>query len=161
MVNEVDWQTNIIKRLKKEGHYAKKWATQYNVGVPDLILSFREYGAYFTECKLEKQWLKNTSRTIQYKPKQRDEAHNLLAAGSRAFGIVIIHNGPTKVWICPTVMPKPREQFQTELQTLLRCSYDWRTKRCTIPDLFKDTPIRLSSFLSMAYERTIAPVYDV
>ena len=60
-MNEVGWQSKILKRIKKEGGWGKKWATSYTVGVPDLILSFEEKGVCVTEVKLEKDWNTNTS----------------------------------------------------------------------------------------------------
>lgn len=156
MANEVDWQTKIIKRIKKEGGYGKKWATQYNVGVPDLILIPNVWTSVFTECKLEKEWYKNTTRTIAYKPKQCVEAQEINKSGGIAFGLIIIHNGPTQITLCPTPMPDPRRKFRTDLRELLRTAYDWRTSVSRINGETVSVPMGLGLFLKQAYETTIA-----
>lgn len=162
MVLEVDWQRRILKRIRQEGGWGHKWATSYTVGVADLVVTSPHWqGTALIECKLEKNWHKNTQRTIAYKPKQKEEAHGNIAAGGMAFGIVVVHNGPSDVKICPTRMPGPREKFRATLQDMLRTSYDWRTKLATCNGTQSPVTEELSSFLSVAYHSYIKPTYQI
>lgn len=94
MLNEVKWQTKFIKRIRTEGGYARKWATQYTVGVPDLIAVLRhefESQCHFFEVKLEKNWFKNTNRTIDVSAKQLFELRSLQDAGANVAVVLIAH----------------------------------------------------------------------
>lgn len=86
-MNEVKLQTKLIKDLRKGGAYAKKWATQLSVGVPDII-AVVEGLTVFTECKFEKGWNKNTARTIKLSPKQMHELNALRDAGANVVVVV-------------------------------------------------------------------------
>lgn len=130
MVKEVDWQYKIIKKLRGEGSYGRKWATQLTVGVPDLVLSFKSpffarEGLYLCEVKLEKGWKKNTKRTIALKPKQADELNNALEASGRAFVLVVVYHGPLDVWLAPVPVPPRREAMQITRDTLLDGAFKW------------------------------------
>jgi hypothetical protein len=50
-MRENDDQADIIKSIKAESGYAKKWATPYTVGVPDLVGSLPSVGCFLMEVK--------------------------------------------------------------------------------------------------------------
>ena len=54
MPNEVTWQRKVIVKIYVEGGWARKWATQLSVGVPDLIVAHEQFGLAGIEVKLEK-----------------------------------------------------------------------------------------------------------
>jgi|SRR5580765_8770342 len=79
-MRENDDQLDIIRSIKAEGGYAKKWASRFGIGNPDLICSLPGIGIFLLEVKTEKG--KVTS-------KQEFELENWRKAGGLAFvGIV-------------------------------------------------------------------------
>lgn len=100
-MKEVAWQSKIIKRLRSEGAYARKWATQYAVGVPDLIIvgmagmNFLQVSAsMFVEVKIEKNWGINTRRTINLSKKQIVEIAAIHKAGGIVRVMVVLEHAP-------------------------------------------------------------------
>lgn len=122
-MQEVDWQTKIVNRVKEQGGYGAKWATQFSVGKPDLILTHGD--TLFVEVKYETDWFKNTARTLGFTSKQNLEAQRINEAGGRCFGLVVIQNGLRDVKLCPVEMPDPRSQLRIKLQILQSERYDW------------------------------------
>lgn len=45
-------QLDIIKSIQTEGGYAKKWASMYGVGNPDLVCALPGIGNFLMECKM-------------------------------------------------------------------------------------------------------------
>jgi hypothetical protein len=128
MAKEIDWQRHIIKRVREEGGYGKKWSSSFTVGPPDLILALPGFGALFVEVKLEKGWSSDTARTIDFSEKQKEEAQQLNAAGARCIGLVVIYGGPQNVNLAPVAMPPPREKLRVRLSDLRKNEYSWRTR---------------------------------
>jgi hypothetical protein len=95
MAKEIEWQTKIIKRLRKEGGYAKKWASTWSVGVPDLIVSHAALkGLVALEVKLMRDWKTNTTRKVELTPKQVHELNLIQAGGGRASVLLVLeHEG--------------------------------------------------------------------
>lgn len=48
---ELKDQLDLINTIKKEGGYAKKWATHFAVGVPDLVCALPGVGNFLMEVK--------------------------------------------------------------------------------------------------------------
>lgn len=127
MAKEVEWQTKIIKRIRSEGGYAKKWATQYSVGVPDLVtvLNDEQSGlaaSHFFEVKLEKSWFKNTSRKIKLSEKQKYEISALAKAGARVGVILLAHlhdDRDPSVVVVPSRLIQPKEDLIVERNPLV------------------------------------------
>lgn len=90
MANELEWQSRIIKSVRRQGGYGRKWATQLTVGVPDLVLSFQGIGPFFMEVKLLRNCVHDFDRKIGLQPKQMHELAMLNKAGAEAFvGVVV------------------------------------------------------------------------
>lgn len=84
MPTELEWQRRIIKSAKKQGGYGKKWASQFIVGAPDLVLSFPQLGPLFMEVKLLRDVNQNIEwqRKLEVTKKQRHELQELRNAGA-------------------------------------------------------------------------------
>lgn len=155
MVKEVDWQTKLIEQIKRENGYGKKWATQWAVGVPDLILSIKDWGLVTTEVKLEKGWNKDTVRTIQFTTKQKEHAAKIVRADGICFGTVVVYNNPRDVAICPVPMSHPRKKLCVRLSELLKTSYHWQTGIHHIGGVEGTSSLTLGEFFRLAYNLTI------
>ena len=64
MPNEVEMQSKICRLVNEGGGFAKKWSSAYLAGVPDLILSLPGIGGVLMEIKYERNWTKNTARSL-------------------------------------------------------------------------------------------------
>ena len=130
-MNEVGWQSKILKRIKKEGGWGKKWATSYTVGVPDLILSFEEKGVCVTEVKLEKDWNTNTKRTLKLTEKQLDNLNKIRDAGGLGFVTLVVDNGSREQWV--SIYPAPKMGEKLEVQghyaTSNQTALNWKSKK--------------------------------
>jgi hypothetical protein len=111
MGKETQWQSKILTRVRGEGGYGRKWATQYSVGVPDLITATQR-GVLFIECKYEGDWNKATSRKIKFSEKQKEQAWliNESMEAQQCIGLVIAHSpaffhGVSKVRLIPVRVP--------------------------------------------------------
>jgi hypothetical protein len=129
MASELKWQTKIIKRIRDEGGYARKWATQFAVGVPDLItIGAKPVGAMFIECKFEKDWNTKVTRTIAFTPKQKAEAV-LINEWGVCFGLVVVHSPKLYPFphaiLFPVVIPLPDQTLR--MTPLVGPGYSWKS----------------------------------
>lgn len=85
-MKEIDVQRRLINSIQATGGFARKWASPYSVGVPDLIASVPEVGMVGIEVKFLKRWSKDTGRTV----KLTDKQHDVLAKLNRAGGKVAV-----------------------------------------------------------------------
>lgn len=125
MANEVTWQRKIIKRLCDEGGYGKKWATAYAVGVPDLILVTGALGLLVAEVKLEKNWNKNTDRTLGITSKQKKELNDIRDAGGSACVLLIVQQSPTQSYLNAFAPPGRRGVLTLSRDKALSGAYVW------------------------------------
>ena len=97
MVLETEWQRRICKRINVEGGYAKKWSSQYSVGVPDLIV-IRFGATYFFEVKkIEVPDLdKPVSRKLGLTDRQHEEMRRIEEAEGRAWVWLVVEEKATK-----------------------------------------------------------------
>lgn len=91
MPSEIEFQSQIITAAKRQGGHGRKWSSQFQVGVIDLVLSLPRAGVVFMEVKLErinsdKAW----NRVISITEKQREELYRWEDSGALAvIGIVV------------------------------------------------------------------------
>ena len=90
---ELNWQRKIVQSVRMQGGYGKKWSSTYAVGVPDLILSLPDIGAFFMEVKLEHSLPVVFDRKIKTTEIQKHELASLGAAGARALLGVVLGQG--------------------------------------------------------------------
>ena len=89
-MSEIKDQREIAKSIRNRGGYAKKWASGYIVGVPDLICSLPGVGAFFMEVKTIHISRPDFKRSLAVTPKQRHELAGLVNSGAKAcIGLVI------------------------------------------------------------------------
>ena len=101
-MKETDIQAGIIKQIRGDGGHGHKWATDYAVGVPDLICGIPGLGVALIEVKFEKKWDLNRARTIKMEPKQILEINKYRATGGVAFGLVAVETMTDKLLqLCP------------------------------------------------------------
>lgn len=100
---ELPWQYKIIKSVRLQGGYGKKWSSTYAVGVPDLILSHPDFGTAFMEAKLEHSIKDGYDRKIDITERQRHELSLLRASGALALIGVVIYRSPrdVRLWCLP------------------------------------------------------------
>ena len=97
MTGELDWQRRIVKSAKAQGGWGAKWATQWTVGVPDLILCLRGFGMFAMEVKLFDSVKPGWSRKIQTTDKQKHELNKINEAGGIGFvGVVVKYESSNK-----------------------------------------------------------------
>ncbi len=120
-MNELAWQRKIIQRAGVRGGYGRKWASQYSVGVPDLIL-VHGGNVCFVEVKLEKVTAARYFRhTLKVTAKQEYELQRLRAAGAMAFIVAVLYYGRAKAYLLPVF---PDGDYVVSSDDIER-SYDW------------------------------------
>lgn len=86
---ELAFQNHIIDSYGFGGGYAKKWASEWQKGVPDLICSLPEQGMHLAEVKHVPNFGPNSDIQNPMTDKQRDTAKNFQAAGARVLLYVV------------------------------------------------------------------------
>ena len=89
-MNELDWQARIVKRIRDQGGYGTKVDTSNLIGRPDLLLATPEARMFMVEVKYEKDWNKNTMRTIGITPRQHEEIKLINDGGGTALVLVVV-----------------------------------------------------------------------
>jgi hypothetical protein len=90
-MKELDLQRRIIDEVKASGGWGRKWATQFQNGVPDLILTLPIEGTFFVEVKLVERANFDFTRfrpAIKTSRLQVQEMARIKAAGGVAFVLV-------------------------------------------------------------------------
>ncbi len=108
-MSELKDQREIIKTIRWHGGYAKKWATRYISGVPDLVCSLPSIGPFFLEIKVIMAKSRSFKRSLSVTPKQRYEMTSMRDGGAAVFiGLVVkrdIRNStsiwPTRLFLLP------------------------------------------------------------
>ena len=126
---EIEWQSRVVKRLHREGAYARKASSTYAVGVLDLDTIIPGLGNVKIEVKLEKGLKAGWKRKIMYTEKQKDEAANIIKAGGYALGLVIAHYAPQNVRMVLHRMPDPLETFHASEAMLNGKGFKWEKSR--------------------------------
>jgi len=88
--NELRFQNHIIDTYKIEGGTGKKWASEWTVGNPDLILSCRGVGVHLAEVKHRPTF--SPERTIKnpMAAKQQQAARQFIEAGGTVFLFIVV-----------------------------------------------------------------------
>lgn len=87
---ELKFQDHIIDSYKLQGGHARKWATDLQVGMPDLICAIASIGVHLIEVKHRPTWRRGGEYTNPLTAKQQFEASKYKGAGGLVFGCVVI-----------------------------------------------------------------------
>lgn len=82
---ELALQASVVNAIRREGGYARKWASGYNVGVPDLVTVPYHMAPVFLEVKHEIGLPDQFRRKVDLRANQRTELQKLAAVGARVF----------------------------------------------------------------------------
>lgn len=86
---ELKFQDHIIDSYKLAGGHARKWATDLQVGMPDLICSLLGYGCHLVEVKHRPAWRPGLVYPNPLTLKQRFEMSKYKGAGAKVHGFAI------------------------------------------------------------------------
>lgn len=86
---ELSFQGHIIDSYKNFGGYAKKWASEWQKGVPDLIASLPGIGLHLAEVKHRPDFLTKGRIANPLEPKQKQECRDFMAAGGMVCGYLV------------------------------------------------------------------------
>lgn len=87
---ELKFQDYIIESYKRCGGYARKWATDMQVGLPDLCATLPEYGGHWSEVKHRPLWGMGVSYKNPLDKMQVRNARLYIQGGALVYGAVII-----------------------------------------------------------------------
>lgn len=87
---ELKFQDHIIDSYKMAGGHARKWATDLQVGMPDLICSLLGYGCHLVEVKHRPSWKVGITYANPLTEKQKFECGKYKMAGAKVHGFVIV-----------------------------------------------------------------------
>jgi len=133
--NELEWQRRIIKSTKSQGGWGAKWATQWTVGVPDLVLCLPEPGVFVMEVKLFRDVKSGWSRQVGTTVKQRHSLSEINSAGGLGLvGAVVKYSGINKTLL---VGVHPSTEVLSETSIDMRPSVEWKNKSFDIAGLVK------------------------
>ena len=87
--NELAFQNHVMDSYKNGGGYAKKWASEWQKGVPDLIATLPGIGLHLAEVKHRPDFLKSGKIKNPLEPKQKQECRDYMNAGAMVCGLLI------------------------------------------------------------------------
>lgn len=82
-------QTHILDSYILNGGYGKKWASDVQVGEPDLIVSMPEFGGHLVEVKHRPEWRTGIEYKNPMRIKQRIEARKYNDADMPVFLAIV------------------------------------------------------------------------
>jgi hypothetical protein len=133
MSNELEWQRRIVKSVKSQGGWGAKWATQWTVGVPDLVLCLPDHGLFTMEVKLFKDLKPAWSRQVGTTEKQKHALSSINAAGGLGLvGAVIKYAGTSKTEL---VAIHPSTEVLSETSMAMRPYVEWSNKSFDVNQL--------------------------
>jgi hypothetical protein len=94
---ELVFQSHILDSYANCGGYARKWASEWQVGVPDLICTLPDIGCHLVEVKHRPLWLSRPVWDNPLEPKQREICKDYMKGGAIVFVGVISGGSKTTV----------------------------------------------------------------
>lgn len=91
---EIKVQGHLIDSYKMQGGYARKWATERQVGMPDLIAALPSIGCHLVEVKHRPEWALGKTYPNPLDPIQQKVARDFVAGGALVAGAVVVGDGP-------------------------------------------------------------------
>jgi hypothetical protein len=93
---ETKFQDHIIKSYLAQGGAARKWATDLQVGVPDLIASLDGVGVHLVEVKHRPEWRRERAYGNPLDAAQIRVAREFVTGGALVVGAVVIESPEAK-----------------------------------------------------------------
>ena len=120
-MKEVDWQRRLAANVREQGGYARKWATQFSVGVPDLVIVHPSIDVAFVEVKRIVQMTPLSFKGGELMARQYAELQMLHHAGAFAAVLYVIEYLSKKraIWcqeITASIAKKPQKEFLASLE---------------------------------------------
>lgn len=119
MSNELAFQTNIIKSVRRDGGYGRKMSNRFAIGVPDLLIGLQPFPPCYVECKDLGEVVDRFDRTLGVTPKQREEMRLLSepyeeqGLGPRAFvAVAFKHRGKNIMVLGPWKMERVSHDYE-------------------------------------------------
>lgn len=116
-MKEINWQRRVVHTVRKLGGYGKKWASQYTVGAPDLILCLPSTGIFVMEIKMGLMSAGSNvpdtykfNQKINTTDKQKVELSQIEDAGGLAMVGLVWYSGPGRAWL--TLHEARAERFE-------------------------------------------------
>lgn len=92
---ELSYQNHIMDSYKIAGGRAKKWASEWQKGVPDLIASLHGVGVHLVEVKHVPTFDRTKTIKNPLQPKQKQECRDYIEAGGLVMGFLVC--GPSVI----------------------------------------------------------------
>ena len=87
---ETAWQTELCKLFRSQGYYARKWASQWQKGVPDIIAVGCNQVYFFEVKRIVVKDLANFDKKLAVTPKQKVELTDLAKRCSHVYVLIIV-----------------------------------------------------------------------
>ena len=125
-MRELKIQHKLIDLIRKENGYGRKWASEYAIGVPDLVCSIPLIGTFFAEVKLHSGNIRD--RDIGVSDKQRHEMIKMMRAGAVAVVIAVVIK-ENSGWDAYFMHPLTKNLNVNTMQEAPMITYNWRKWR--------------------------------
>lgn len=88
--DELKFQNHIMESYKNQGGHARKWASEWQKGMPDLICSLVGFGVHLIEVKHVPEFGPSKSLIINpLEPRQQHEAKKYVEGGGLVFAGIV------------------------------------------------------------------------
>lgn len=86
---ELQFQNHIIDSYKNQNGFAKKWATEWQTGNPDLICSIGDYGLHLAEVKHAPNFKESSKILNPLRPKQVQVCKSFINSGALVMAYIV------------------------------------------------------------------------
>jgi hypothetical protein len=87
---ELKLQTDIINSVRRDGGYSRKLSNRYQVGIPDLLISFPTFAPCLVEVKDFGPVNSDFDRAVGVTPKQALELSRIAASQTYPFAFIFV-----------------------------------------------------------------------
>lgn len=86
---ELTFQNRLIDSYKDQGGFARKWASGWQVGAPDLVAALPGFGVHLVEVKHRPLWRMGDVHTNPLDKIQVKTSRDFVSAGGLVVGLVV------------------------------------------------------------------------
>jgi hypothetical protein len=94
--HELKFQNYVIDSYTNHGGFAKKWASEFSSGNPDLVCTMAPFGMHLVEVKHRPDWNVYSDYKNPLTALQQDVAKRYKAGGGDVFGLLVV-GGPNVI----------------------------------------------------------------